>query len=122
MTVQVIHRLPAVGLAINNKARSLFSAALLFCKFLGSEKQLSKQRSVIQRSIHNIFYVLFWYYKEMHRRLGVYVAKGDKFVILEQLLGRYFPFDYFTKYAVAHAARITNKRNSKKTFGSMDWI
>jgi len=106
MAVKVIYRLTAVGLAVNHKTGALFFAAVLFGNFLGPKKQPSKQGSVFGAGFHNAPDMLFGYYQEMYRRLGVNVRECQKFIIFEQFLGRNFPADDFTEYTVAHAQTI----------------
>ena len=82
MNMQMIDGLAAVGLAVDHEPRAIFGAVIVLCQFLGPEKHPSQQGRIGSVQFHNTGNVLFGNYKEMNRRLGVYIMEGQEFLIL----------------------------------------
>jgi len=85
MTVEMIHGLTAVRLAVDNEPCAFFTAAAALGKFLGFEKQPSQESRIRGVQFHYVRDMSFRNHQEMYRRLGIYVMESQKFLILVNL-------------------------------------
>jgi hypothetical protein len=81
--VEVIHGLPAVGFAVDDKAGAFFGAALSGGEFLGLVEQPAQQGRAVFPGFHDVRDVFFGDYQEMDRRLGGGVVEGEHVLVLE---------------------------------------
>ena len=102
MDVKMIHGLPAIGLAVNDKAGALLGAALSGRKFPGLVEDPAQQGRVTVPKLHDVRDVLFGDYQKMNRRLGGNIVKGENLFVLKDLPGRNFAFYDSTKNTVTH--------------------
>jgi hypothetical protein len=102
MDVEMIHRLPAVGLAVDYKPGAFFAASQLYRQFPRRINELPGQSRVAFRYFHDIPDVLFGNYQKVNRRLRRGVMEREDFVILENFFGGNFSPCDFTENAVIH--------------------
>jgi hypothetical protein len=107
MDMKVIHGLPAVRFAVNNKAGALPGAALSGRKFPGLVENPAQQSRVTIPKLHDVRNVLFGDYQKMNRRLGGNIVKGENLLVLKDLPGRNFALYDSTKNTVTHRISVT---------------
>jgi hypothetical protein len=105
--MEMIHGLPAVGLAVDDKARSLFAAALAYGKFLGFKEEPSGKTLVAGAKLHTIGDMPLGYQKKVDRRLGLHIVKSQHLAVFVDLFSGNFPGNDFTEYAIAHRRNLS---------------
>jgi hypothetical protein len=98
----MIHRLSAIGLAIDHKTGAFFGAALPRRQFLGLVKEPPQEGLPAFFQFHYIGNVPLGDHQKMYRRLGVHVVKGQKSVVLVEFSARYFSLYDLAEYTVSH--------------------
>jgi hypothetical protein len=98
----MIHRLPAVGLAVDHEAGASLGAALLRRQFLSRVEEPSQKSRVALFQFHHIGDVPFGDNEKMYRRFGVYVVEGKKFVILVDFFAGYLSLCYLAENTITH--------------------
>jgi hypothetical protein len=81
--MKVIHGLPAVGLAVDDKAGAFFGAALPGGEFLGCIEKPAQQGGAAVPKLHDIRDVLFGDHQKMDRRLGGGIVEGENILVFE---------------------------------------
>jgi hypothetical protein len=102
MDMEVIHRLPPVGLAVHHKPRALFSAPQFHRQGLGLIQQRAQQGVIPAFDLHDIPNVPFRNEEKVKRRLGRNVMEGQKRIILIDFATGDFPRGDFTKNTILH--------------------
>jgi hypothetical protein len=102
MAVDMIHRLPAVGLAVDHEAGAFFGTALVCRQFLGLVEEPPQEGRVALFQFHHIGNVPLGNHQKMYRRLGVYIVEGKKFVILVDFFAGYIPLYYSAENTISH--------------------
>jgi hypothetical protein len=97
MDMKMIHGLPAVGLAVDNKAGALFAAAQSGGKLLGLEDEPSGKVRVSIFKLHNVPDMPFWNQEEMKGRLGVHIVESQHIAVLIDFFRGYFPGNDFAE-------------------------
>jgi hypothetical protein len=104
MAMDMIHRLPAVGLAVDYEAGASFGAALLRRQFLGLVEEPPQESLIAFFQFHHIGDVPLGDYQKMYRRFGIHIVKGQNFVILVDFSAGYFSLYDLAEDTVSHGS------------------
>ncbi len=100
--MDVVDRLPAIGLAVEDEARSLLDASEILGESLGPEDQATDEDAVLGREFHEVRDMPLGNDEEMHRSLRRDIVEGQQVLVLVNLSGGHFAAHDLAEDAVAH--------------------
>jgi hypothetical protein len=86
MDMQVIHSLASVFFAVDDKPGAIFLATQCFSQLLRLEEEFSKQGTIGGLNFHDVSDMALGNEEEVYRRLGGYVVKRKRFIVLVDFL------------------------------------
>jgi len=99
--MQMVDRLSPVRTGVYNRTIAM-SEFLRACDLVHNSKQVTEQGfvDICSCQFRERCKVLLWNRQDVHRRLGMDIAKGDYLVIFEDLIGRNCTTYYFAEKAL----------------------
>lgn len=103
MIVEMENRLAGIGPMVDDNAETLICNAVLPGKLRSQLKDLTDNRSVIRRQIHQVRDVLAGNDQKVNRRLRINVPEGHQRFVLVNDIAFDLTFDNATKKTITHA-------------------